>query len=201
MKFSDKQYQLIILGLGFIVLALLCLQFEVNDVVKASLENNENDVWTSEETRYLHSPYNESVVGIDVLATFHNNKKLKSDSGSLIECIMFNFKLTQVTDTNETIELQEEDVELVPFGESYDVDFSAKNLPEDETLYLKLTATGLGVDEKGSSCECEVQEYVLFTLEPQEQPISMPIPEETPGFEAVFAIASLLLVIFIAKKE
>lgn len=36
MNFSNKEYQLIIIVFGILILALTCLQFEIDDVVKAS---------------------------------------------------------------------------------------------------------------------------------------------------------------------
>ena len=205
MKLSIKQYQMILLFAGAVILALLCLQFEIDNIVQASFEGekSEDEVWTNLGVEYRYSM---DVPMAIVTVDFHNNKMFEICDDFFpddpyyrtFNFTSFDFRLRSVEETSAypagLRAYSEENVEL-PFGESYNVRFYLRDdLVEGEPIKVEFTARGYN---KEDGTRATLEEKLSFTLEP---PIYSE-PEETPGFEAVFAIASILLVIFIAKKE
>jgi len=205
MKLSTKQYQIITAVSMIVALVLLCLQFGIDDIVQASFEGekNEDEVWTNLNVEYRQSM--DAPMAI-ITVDFHNNRVFETCDDFFpddpyyrtFNFTSFDFRLRSVEDTNAyptgLRAYSEEDVEL-PFGESYNVRFYVRDdLVEGEPIKMEFTARGYN---KEDSTKATIEEKLSFTLEP---PIYSE-PEETPGFEAVFAIASLLLVVFITKKE
>lgn len=202
MKLSIKQYQIILLLAGAVILALLCLQFGLGNIMKASFEGekSENEVWTNLNVEYRDSLYAPTAI---ITADFHNNKMFETFEdydGDIYHATYnftrFDFRLRSVEDTSAypygLRSYSEDNVEL-PRGESYNVRFYMRDdLVEGEPIKVELTAQGYEEDGRRKV----IEEKLSFTLEP---PIYSE-PEETPGFEVMFAIVSILLLVHLSRK-
>ena len=191
MNFSNKEYQLIIIVFGITILALSCLQFEIDDVVKASFED-ESDVVSSWHVRDVD--YRDDISGGKntalVTVTFFNNKPVY-DEWKEEEAICELFKFRVITETIGGV-LPEKDIEI-DYGDYHGMLFVFRDIPDGTKENIEIRAKGY--DENGSSYE--LQEVLIVPIEIPDRSNSEP----TPGFEAVFAIAGLLAAIYLIKRK
>ena len=190
MKLSMGQYKTIIAVMGVIILAFIFVHFEIGELAKASLEYDKERPWKLYDITYTEGLNDYNAVGN---ARFYNDRLIDS-----VICERFDFKYMEIDGRPYNVS-RELDV-TVPYNDYYTMEFDLRNIPP-EGIDVKLYA--IGYDENGTAHN--VPEELIIPLRPIviEEPTSTPIPVETPtpGFEAVFAIAGLLAVIYLIKKK
>ena len=188
MKLSTGQYKAIIAVVGVIILALLAIQFEFDDLMRASL-TDESDIessWVVNDVDYSRTVDDKNTVLLSI--TFNNNKPVYDQwKEEEAICEVFDFKL--YPEGFHGVQ-SENDVEI-DYNDYHSMTFPFRDIPDGTVGFVEVKT--YGTDENGS--HYEMQEVLIV-------PIEIPAEaEKTPGFEAVFAIAGLLAVIYLIKKE
>lgn len=188
MKININEYKIPLIIIGIIILGLISMQFGFADLVSASLTDDEPSSWEVVTVKYEKAlEGNENVVVIYVY--FLNNKPVY-DELTEEEAICESFTFTFDTESLMAIETKR-DIE-VSFNDFHPIMFSIEDVPDDYKGNVMITA--YGYDENDYTYV--VQEVLVIPIE-----IPTPAATETPGFEAVFAIAGLLSVIYLIKRE
>lgn len=195
MKLSIKQYKVIIAVMSIVILAFLVVHFELDELAKASFEDGKERPWKLYDITYTESLNDYKAVGN---ARFYNDRLIDS-----VICERFDFEFIEIDGRPYEV-LREYDVNI-PYNTYYTIDFDLRNIPFDG-IDVKLCA--VGYDENGD-IHIVPEELIIPlrppvpipALTPVETPVETSTPESTPGFEAVFAIAALLAVIHLIKKE
>lgn len=197
MKLSIGQYKAIIAVMGVIILAFLAVSLEVDDLVKASFEDDDSDVWIKEPVEYpIDADGNKRLL---VVVTFHNSRLFENPDGEMVECTDFHFVVETTRSNTEAMFIDAE----IPFGDSYEIVYNpvieiVKYDWASEAVEIDVTCS----DDDNNVLHKETKSISIARSQQVEEKQPREPPEEaTPGFEAVFAIAGLLAVIYLIKKE
>ena len=199
MKISTTQRNLILIVAGLVIVGLAITTLEIDDLVKASFEDERERPWKLYDITYEENMFGEyKAVGN---ARFYNDRLIDS-----VICERFDFYYKEVD--GEPYNISRELNITIPYREYnsdyYTMEFDLRNIPP-EGIDVRLYA--IAYDENGNAHT--VPEELIIPLRPPVEeeststpiPVETPTPEPTPGFEAVFAIAGLLAVIYLIKKE
>ena len=199
MKISIKQYQIMLLSAVVIMLLLAFLHFGYDDLKLASLEDEDRLLWDIEpETYETREDGTEHIV---IKVTFNNVKLFEDYDGTPTECTYFDFSFMPSGGNLEYKRISSPG--NVAFGESFEIIYDSVMTPAKSTYGLSssMEIRVLAFDEKGGLINDDTSKTI--SLSRSEQPvIERTTPEEeTPGFEAVLAIAGLLAVAYLIKRQ
>ena len=195
-----ERNHLIIAVIGIILLSFVTMQFEVVDVVKASLEGGD-EVWTNLDVEYRE--YMDGAMAT-VTADFNNNKMFETSDEfgndiyyATYNFTSFDFRLRSIEDTDAypvgINHLSDDDVDL-PRDETYNMRFDVRDLVPGEPIKVELTAKGY---EEGDR-RTVIEESLSFTLE---SPVYSEPESEAPGFSLIFTVFVLLSVTYIINRR
>ena len=197
MKLSVKQYVTIIAVIGVIILVFLFIHFEVDELAKASFEDDDREVWMIEPVEYPVDE--EGRKHLLIVATFYNSRLFENPDGETVECTNFDFVVETTECNTDPMFIEAE----IPFIESYEIVYN----PVIEMVKYDWASEAVEIDVRCSDDDNNVlhEETKSISISRSQQVEKEPFPEPpeepVPGFEAVFAIAGLMAVIYLIKRK
>ena len=198
MKEIKQKNLLICAGILTILLIIAGICFGYDDIVKASFEDEDKDLWDVYEKEYL--TYEDGTRHVVIKVVFTNAKLFDDFEGTPTECAQFDF---QFMPSGGNLDVQSfTTIEDLTFGESFEMTYDSVMKPvtkihgTSESIEVSVRA----FDEDNYVVNTELRKTIsLLPTKQLTEPTST--PEPTPGFTSMFAIAAILLIAYLIKKK